>query len=70
MNEREELTAKITKLKKQAQREELDAQREIDAGLKAQVISSNDAWRNKSALKELQVIPEKRFGKTPYLKGL
>lgn len=69
MNAREELTIKVTKLKRQAQKEELDAQREIDAPLKAQIVSQNEAWVNKSTLKELQVIPEKTTERRPYLKG-
>ena len=69
MNAREELTAKVSKLKKQAQKEELDAQREMDAPLKIQMVSQNEAWVNKSTLKELQAIAEKHNGRTPYLKG-
>jgi len=68
MNLREEVGARLSKLKKKALKEDLDAQREADSPLKTHFITPTEVWVNRKILKELKAIPEKHSDKIAYLK--
>lgn len=70
MNLREEAGARVARLKKQALKDDLDAQREADSPLKNHFITPTEVWVNRKILKKLQAIPENFSDKISYLKNL
>lgn len=69
MNLREDLTVQANKLKKQIQKEELDAQREIDSLVKGGNAGSHDLWVNRKTLKELKSAPEENSRKITHFRS-
>ena len=69
MNLREELTVQAAKLKKQIQKDDLDAQREIDEKVRSGNVGPHDIWVNRKTLKELKSVPEEYSRKIAYLRS-